>query len=287
MTNFYKVIIILFFVCGCSVTNQNENEITLKQNQKNFTLYSRTVRDSFVISLQLPDAYKSDSTTSYPVVYLTDANFHFPMLAATLKQYEKGGLLPPLILVGIGYKSFELMDSLRVRDYMYPAALPSDEMNAVGGGQKFDSFIVNQLIPYVDANYHTNKTNRSLLGHSFGGYFSLYSLLNQIEAKRNDFKNFVSASPTLWYNNFYLSQLPDKLRELNNKDFINIFLSVGGLEDSTWNISPVKTFAGQIEKTGLKNIILESRIYNRLEHMDVAQLSFVKGLQQFYNGKDN
>ncbi len=285
MTNIYKVIVFLVFLYGCAGTNKNDS--ALEQTQKAFTLYSPVVGDTFVISVQLPDAYKNDSPAAYPVVYLTDANFHFPMLAATLKQYEKGGLLPPLILIGIGYKSFEVMDSLRVRDYMYPAALPADEMNAPGGGKKFDSFITNQLIPYIDSNYHTDKTNRSLLGHSFGGYFSLYALLNQIEAKRNSFRNFVSASPSLWYNNFYLGQLPGKLGELTNKDSISIFLSVGGLEDSVWNISPVKTFSGQIGSLGLKNIDLHYRNYRELEHMDVAQLSFIKGLQQFYTRREN
>src|SRR6185295_4865983 len=101
------------------------------------TVYSKAVQDSFVISIQLPEQYDKDSLQNYPTVYMLDANFHFPILAATVKQYEKGGLLPPIILVGIGYKSFELMDSLRVRDDLYPAALASDEITAIGGGQKF------------------------------------------------------------------------------------------------------------------------------------------------------
>jgi predicted alpha/beta superfamily hydrolase len=143
----------------CPVKNNNQ---TADNNlNKEFTIFSNSVRDSFVISVQLPENYHNDSITKYPVVFLLDANFHFPMLAATVRQYEKGELLPPLILVGIGYKSFELMDSLRMRDYMYPAALPSDEISASGGGKKFDEFITDQLIPYIDSNYRTDKTNRS------------------------------------------------------------------------------------------------------------------------------
>jgi predicted alpha/beta superfamily hydrolase len=141
-------------VNACSVKNETaDNNLT-----EEFTLYSNAVQDSFVISVQLPEDYYKDSIANYPVVFLLDANFHFPMLAATVRQYEKGELLPPLIL-GIGYKSFQLMDSLRVRDYMYPAALPSDEMNASGSGKKFDKFITTQLIPYIDSNFKTNKSN--------------------------------------------------------------------------------------------------------------------------------
>ena len=66
----------------------------------------------------------------YPTVFLLDGNFYFPMMASTFRQYEIAGLLEPTIVVGIGYKSFTEMDSLRVRDYLYPAALPSDEIKA-------------------------------------------------------------------------------------------------------------------------------------------------------------
>jgi uncharacterized protein len=163
-----RLYIILLTLTSCSDPRIDNDSNSLN---KAFTVYSSAVNDSFYISVQLPEDYYTNPTAKYPTAYILDANFHFPMVASMVKQYENGGLLRPIILVGIGYKSFELMDSLRVRDYMYPAALPSDELNAAGGGKNFDDFLTNQLVPYVDANYNTLKSNRSLLGHSFGGYF--------------------------------------------------------------------------------------------------------------------
>lgn len=98
-----------------------------------FTAYSNTIKDTFHISVQIPLDYQKNISKHYGVIVLTDANFYFPMLAPILHQYEKGGLLPPLILVGVGYKSLNLMDSLRVRDYLYPKSIPSDEIKAPGG----------------------------------------------------------------------------------------------------------------------------------------------------------
>jgi hypothetical protein len=264
--------------CSCSEKKEEDtNSLT-----KEIAVYSGIVKDSFFITVQLPVDYYKDTSTNYPVVYVLDANFHFPILSSTIKQYELGGLLPSIILVGIGYKSFEQMDSLRVRDYMYPASLPSDEMNAVGGGKNFYDFITSQLVPYIDSNYNTEKNNRSLLGHSFGGYFSLYALLNQIENNRTIFKNFASASPSLWYNNFYLNQLTDKLSTRKNKDTLDIFITVGGLEDSIWNIEPFKKLAGNITNAKIKDIKFENKIYSDLEHMDVSSITFLKALLVFY-----
>lgn len=274
------IIVLLFSSClkkrGTNV--QDTNQFLTEK-----AIFSKAVQDSFVVSVQLPESYYKEKNVNYPCVYLLDANFHFPTLASAIKQYEKGGLLPPMILVGIGYKSFKLMDSLRVRDYLFPAALASDEMNAIGGGKNFDKFIKNELIPSIDSTYRTNKTNRSLLGHSFGGYFSLFSLLNQTETKNSTFKNFTSASPSLWYNNFYMNRLVNKLQEKPYKDTLNIYLTVGGLENDEWNIQPVNKIGQAIRQSNTKDINFQYKVFSELDHMDVSTISFLKSLQTFYS----
>lgn len=279
MNKFYFLSIVVI-LSACSNTG-NKDTYSGSLN-KEFSTYSKIVGDSFYVSVQLPESYYKDSAIKYPTVYVLDGNFYFPMLASVFRQYEQGGLLPPMILIGIGYKSFKLMDSLRVRDYMYPAALPSDEMNAVGGGKNFDDFLTNQLVPYIDSSYNTLKSNRSLLGHSFGGYFSLYALLNQINNDKTVFTNFASASPSLWYNNFYLNQLTSKLKNRNSRDTLNIFMTVGGLEDSTWNIAPVKKLGDSILNADVKDIKFQYKVYSDLSHMDIAIITFTKALQSFY-----
>lgn len=274
------LIIILFAGCS-SKDNIKEN----KESLINFEQFSESVRDTFYINIQLPEEYFKNPDKKYPTVVLVDGNFYFPMMSSITKQYEIARLLQPTILVGVGYKSFKSMDSLRVGDYLYPKALPSDEMNAVGGGQNFYDFLTKELLPKIDSQYRTEKSNRALLGHSFGGYFVLYSLLNQLQNRTNDFKTFISASPTLWYNNFYLNQLPEQLTE--NEGQLGIFLSVGDMEDSTWSVKPLKDMTIEIQKRNIKGLEFKSRIYNHLDHMDIAVLSFTKGLQELMSDKKN
>jgi len=85
-------------------------------------------------------------------------------------------------------------------------------MKATGGGQKFYHFITDELLPKIDDSYSVDKDRRTLLGHFFGGNFSLLALLTQVEDKRNDFSGFVSASPSLWYNDHYLFKLSQVLK---------------------------------------------------------------------------
>jgi predicted alpha/beta superfamily hydrolase len=245
------------------------------------TYYSQAVGDSFSIYTQLPLEYQDSTHKQYPVVVVLDANFHFPMLAASVHQYEKGGLLPPLIVVGIGYQSFALMDSLRVRDYLYPAALPTDELKAPGGGEAFRQFVTHELLVAIDSTYRTTPKNRTLLGHSFGGYFALYTLLNQVRNKTREFDNVVAASPPVWYHNFYLNQLPVELSRLDKQAPIRLFLSVGGQENAQWDVKPVEALLASIRRKG--KVSLDGGVYNQLGHMDTGQLSFLKGLQSVYH----
>lgn len=244
-------------------------------------MYSKTVQDSLYVQTQLPLEYGNSATKHFPVVVILDGNFHFPMLAASVHQYEKAGLLPPLILVGVGYKSFEAMDSLRVRDYLYPSALPADELKAPGGGEQFRQFLNQELLPSIDSTYRTLAQNRTLLGHSFGGYFALYTLLSQAKSKTQAFQNFVAASPAVWYHNFYLNQLPAHLGPLKQSDSVRLFLSVGGQENRQWDIQPTIALLTSLRQTNKIN--LAGGVYNQLGHMDTGQLSFLKGLESFYS----
>ncbi|HEX6226818.1 MAG TPA: alpha/beta hydrolase-fold protein [Chryseolinea sp.] len=269
----------LILICALLLACSEKNDVVSQgdESTKRFTHFSEIVRDTFVINVQVPHAYFENPDAHYRTAYVLDGNFYFPMMASILRQYEIAGLLEPTILVAIGYRSFKEMDSLRTRDYLYPAALKSDEMETVGGGERFYEFLTEELLPVIDGKYRTKQSERALLGHSFGGYFVLYSLMNQLKKKTSTFNKFVSASPTLWYNDFFIKDLPQHLKD--NSHPLQIFISAGQREDSIWSVQPVKDLAGVVQKINPKHVELKSRIYSHLDHMDVALLSFTKGLQ--------
>ena len=120
------------------------------------------------------------------------------------------------------------------------------------------------------------------MGHSFGGYFSLYALLNQVDNNRSTFENIASASPSLWYNNYYLYQLTAKLQSRKTPSPLNLYLTAGGLEDPTWNINPLKKLSTDITSAHLLNLKVHQAIYIDLDHMDVAMITFSRALQSFY-----
>jgi predicted alpha/beta superfamily hydrolase len=99
----------------------------------------------------------------------------------------------------------------------------------------------------------------------------------------DDFKSFISASPTLWYNDFNLNKLPNQLSTTEKN--LGLFLSVGELEDSTWSVNPVRRLTRDLQKKQIKGLNFKSRNFNHLDHMDVPVLTFTKGLQELRTSK--
>ena len=244
------------------------------------TLFSESVKDSFSVFISLPKDYAKKKNQIFPVIYLLDANVYFEIVADAIKENNSNA-----ILVGIGYKDFMMMDSLRNRDYTFPKALPQDSFPISGDADKFLSFMRNELLPYIDKTYRTDTSNRTLLGHSLGGYFTLYALEQAMLNKNNSFKNYVAASPSLEYCKNYLIKQFQNISGNDNTNQQTLFLTFGAREDSedggigTEGIDNFNTFINLLSNNRFKNIKLKSEVYPTFGHMETAVPTFTKSLQ--------
>lgn len=283
MKKLIQLSILLFLLSACSQTvDKTTGAVAKKANAGDTTrYYCKAINDTFSVFVSLPNEYDKNKNAHYPVVYVVDANLYFPVLKSIQKEYSKVGLLRPAILVGIGYKDFETMDSLRDRDFTYPKAKPEYEMSASGNGQKFLSFMNNQVVPDIDKTYRVNKSKRILAGHSLGGFFTLFALQQNLLNKNPVFSGYIAASPSTNYNdNFVLNEL-EKLK-VYRQARIKTFVTFGGLEyeeeeDSTM-LPPHKVFLS-LEQSLKNKVTYKHEFYSDLAHMDTPLPSFIKGLQ--------
>lgn len=224
---FCITLITLLISCG----KQNSTERT-------FVIYSEQVKDSFEIYVNLPNDYKQDD--KYDVFYYLDANLKS---GRKLRKFIQDSVLNKksckTIYVGVGHIGNYRV--LRRRDYIVPKVENNDIVNIsdnFGQAEYFYKFLKTELIPTINSRYNTKNLNNSILGHSFGGLFTIYCLF------KNDtlFKNFYSLSPSLWanyYSIYNFNHLPNTSSQ--NK---NLFLSVGSME----TINKIKPGADEFEK---------------------------------------
>jgi hypothetical protein len=229
-------------------------------------LFSKAVQDSFFVFVKLPPGYNKQAKISYPVVYITDANAYFDLLADTYKT-------KPFILVGIGYRNAFEADSLRDRDYTWPKSTAPFTFPRGGGADRFHQFICRELLPCIDGIYSTDTTDRTIMGHSLGGYFTLYALKKDMENPIPVFTKYVAASPSLEYANGYLVDAFKTLKEENSFQK-TLYLSMGG-QDTCDLFVP---FAELMGSGHFKNLKLKKDVFEKADHMGAALPAFRKAL---------
>lgn len=277
--------LITFLILAVSCNPKTEKiEIRDKSKSTGETyFYSKIVADTFTISVKLPNQY--NSSEKYPVVYILDANIYFDILGTVIKKYNELDLLPPVILVGIGYKDIQSLDSLRNRDDTFPVANAEYEMPVSGGADKFLSFINTELIPYIDLTYTTDTTKRVLMGHSLGGYFTSFALLQNIRGRQNKFNYFIAASPSVHYNKYYLlDQLKAAEQQPAIQNNTKVYITFGQLEDvedeDDHNLKKVGEVSDELKVLlGKRHLAVKCDIFSNLAHMDTPIPTFIKGLQ--------
>jgi hypothetical protein len=283
-TNNYVPLLLSLLFLSCSSEKIKPDDVGKHGPFKeDFTIFSTKVKDSFTINVQIPDSSLADSTGRFPVIFVLDADLYFDIYASILQKYSAVGLLPPAILIGIGYNSFEKMDSLRQRDYTFPQGLPEYEMPVSGKADLFLNFIQSELIPAIDRKYPSDTAQRIIVGHSLGGYFTMYAFLQEIRQNSKYFTGFIAASPSLHFNNNYLVKQLDSLGSANASSN-KLYVSFGGLEDAEMKASTTMTIDNLFQNLSsdfsrISGVKSKTVNFSELDHMDTQIPTFTKGLQ--------
>ena len=99
----YLVLISILIINQFQIYSQEFKNIILERTELR-TIHSDVAGKDYELQVSLPMGYNSDDTTSYPVIILTDAYRSFNMVKGMVDTYTNPGLIiPPVIIVGIGY----------------------------------------------------------------------------------------------------------------------------------------------------------------------------------------
>ncbi|MBC2845373.1 alpha/beta hydrolase [Winogradskyella flava] len=221
----YTVIIALIISCfhfkGTAQLNQNgEKQIVIGQVD---SLYSERLKEQREIWIQVPE--EIDSLKKYPVIYVLDASKNFYSITAMLKQLIPWQI-PNSIIVGI-------TNTDRTRDFT-PTNVPfqrGHESKTSGGASNFLMFVEQELKPFINNKYPA-ENNSTIIGHSTGGLFVLYTFLNH----DNVFDNYLAIDPSLWWDKEQLvKEAEEKINAKNLKEkslYIAVANSLGKAMDT-------------------------------------------------------
>lgn len=225
---------------------------------------SRILNEERSLLIYLPDGYK-EAKTRYPVLYLLDGKAHFHHATGILQYLSSRGIMPQMIVVG-------LVNTVRNRDFC-PVKL--EQLPNTGGAGQFLRFIAEELIPFIESRYRTHP-HRTLVGHSFGGTFTLYAFIRNPDL----FNIFIAMSPAVVLYDTPLIKDADTI--LADRSTLNkyLYITVGDEPDFRKGILD---FVKVLESKAPDNLRWEFIDLEKEDHMLTPHLSIYYGLETVFS----
>jgi len=210
-------ITLIFSLQEKGIAQSSKNQLYLSKIATKDSLFSNTFQENKNFWVHLPENYNPKSSEKYPVVYILDGGALMNSLETVYNNYW-GHYLPHMILVGIQNRTNRTRDLTTSQIKMRRGAEMDED---TGGAENFTKYIENELIPHIDKNYPTTPY-RTLIGHSYGGLFTINMLINH----NSLFKNYIAIDPSLnWDNQKLLKEAKTKLQTENFKGK-SLFVSI-------------------------------------------------------------
>lgn len=267
--------IVLFVAVNLSAQPQKAQieKSYISKNVEYYLFNSKEAQDTFHVYIKLPDGYDT-AKAGLPVLYVLDGDIVFPIVSGAMQYLLYGEYVPEMIIVGIGYGTLdESSDGQNKRSRDYSPTQRTGRPNT-GKAKQFLSFLTNELIPYVEKNFKSDKINRTLQGHSMGGLFTTYALLNS----KNIFNRYIISSPYLWWDDKSIFAFEKEFAQKNTELNATVFFSYGGDEPKDVYADTIAEMISKIKSKNYTGLKLITRIFEKGEHFTVPAEALIYGL---------
>jgi len=251
----------------------------------------------YPIWVALPASYAAHPERRYPVLYVTDALYSFPLVRSIRNLVGQGGAnLEDFILVGLPPQEGLTSKQSRSRDYTptQPVRHSGDDYSddvVYGGAAHYRDFLAAHVLPAVDARYRTDPARRSFAGHSYGGLFGSFVLVTRPEM----FQTYILSSPSLWFDNHVVDPLEQAYAQRHRALPARVLLAIGSFETIkpesrylTRNdmLKDNQAFADRLRQRGYEGLQVETSIIDGEDHLTVYPTTLTRALLQVFPGSE-
>ena len=287
---FLKKLFFVLFAVSLSAAVSAENAAPyVLENTAEHNVHAAELKRDYQIMVSLPPSYNT-STRRYPVVFVTDANYAFPVTRGLAKRVGANGHgLEEFILVGLGYANGESAEYSRRRDYTpinpqmnYVSDMPGREPR-FGEAEGFRRFIAADVFPLIAQHYRADMARKVFVGHSYGSLLGLHVLFTQASM----FDQYILGSPSLWYGKRVMFER-EKAFAATHKDLkARVYFGVGALETGPEEnmVADLKQFEALLRSRHYPGLQLESRVFADEDHLTLAPGLITRGLKWTLPGK--
>ena len=225
-------------------------------NTEERELYSRIMDYEYGVYVTLPTGYKDNPDKTYPTLYIIDGNQYFVF---TLEPYGSliwGNMVKEHIAVSVAYRPGQ--KNYRSRDFR------STERAA-----DFLKFFQTELIPFIEDNYRTSQKDRTLFGHSLGGQFTLYVMLNAT----GTFENYILSAPSVSAD---IMKYEEDFAAVHQDLPVKLFLASGENDHLTIG---AKRFAEKLKSRNYPSLRYDELYTINGNHGTIQPTAYIEGLR--------
>ena len=291
--NVVCAIIIAVGLLGCIDVTQAQTQPTKVQlgEGRPYMLIDTEVWDvpdpvskrGYQVFVSLPASYGKEPNRRYPVLYVTDANYAFPVIRAISRRLNvEHAQIADFILVGLSYAKGEDGTLSRDRDYTPtpngPRGAPAGAVH--GHGPAYQAYLRDRVMPFIAQRYRTDPRRALFLGHSYGALLGAQILFTD----PGMFSGYILGSPSFWYDKHYIFGMEAKYAARHRDLPAKVYMYVGAYESPRFNrinemVGDNREFEGRLKKRKYPNLVLKSDVLNDEDHVSVAPRGFTHGLK--------
>ncbi|MUI14907.1 alpha/beta hydrolase [Massilia dura] len=294
-------------LCACAVTTAAPVPPPLAPPLVPYVLENTEVRDiraaalhrDYQLFVALPDSYAT-SGRRYPVVFITDANYAFPVARSIASRLHKHAGLEEVIVVGLSYANGESGNYSRRRDYTPTVSRNGGDRSDMPGRQQafgeaaaYGRFIATEVFPLIARQYRADMDRKIFVGHSYGSLLGLQILLTRPDT----FDHYILGSPSLWYDRGVMFDR-EKAYAAGHRDMpASIFFGIGSretlapgktrsrAEERFDMVADLRDFHGALAAHRYPGLTSTVKVFADEDHASVFPLVLTHGLRSYLKRK--
>jgi len=259
-------------------------------------IHSTRLDRDYQLFVALPESYAAQPQRRYPVVFVTDANYAFPLVRAISRRVgDHGQGLEDFILVGLSYAKGDTPVYSRRRDYTPTPrgprdAEPDDSGRPVvhGGAEAYRLHVRDEVFPMIARTYRADMQRKVFAGHSYGALLGSHILFTQPDM----FSHYILGSPSFWYDRKVVFDHEARYAAANRDLAADVYLGAGSFEtlaaaggDPRFNdevdlVGDMTRFARTLTDRRYPHLHVESEVIEDEDHLTVAPVIITRGLRR-------
>lgn len=256
---------------------------------------SKSLQRSYQLFVALPETYAAEPSRRYPVLFVTDANYAFPLIRAISRRVgDHGKGLEDFILVGLSYAKGDSPAYSRRRDYTPTDYLPRSETPDESGrpivhgqAEAYRRFIADEVFPLVARTYRADMARKVFAGHSYGSLLGAHILLTEPSM----FQHYILGSPSLWFDHKVMFQREREYAGVHADLVADVFMGIGSYERSNPAsgdprfdregdmVADMQAFERALKSRRYPGLRVESTVIDGEDHLTVAPVIITRGLR--------